>query len=70
MCLYRAANITAEEAREALLSHVAEHCCYGKGAAQDMQMRHIEPSNALHVSYILSLIHLVQNTDLLLTISF
>ncbi|XP_067935197.1 protein SSUH2 homolog [Watersipora subatra] len=44
----QAANITAEEARAALLSYVAENCCYGKGAAEQMEMKDINPSNAFH----------------------
>lgn len=45
-----AANISRTEAREALLQYVAENCCYGKGAAQKMEMVRVVPSNALHVS--------------------
>ena len=47
---FRAADITEEEARTALLEYVAEHYCYGKGAAEKMQIRNVRPSNALHVS--------------------
>lgn len=43
-----APSITAEEAREAMLQHVAEHCCYGKGAAQDMTFRELKSSSAFH----------------------
>ena len=46
----RAANITSEEAREALMQFVSEHCCYGAGAAKNMNIRNVSPSNALHVS--------------------
>ena len=49
--LSRAANITVEEARAALLEYVADNCCYGKGAAEQMQMLNISPSNAFHVSH-------------------
>ena len=50
LTICRAANITEEEAREALLAYVAQHCCFGKGAARNMKMHTILPSNALHVS--------------------
>lgn len=43
-----AANISEEEAREALLQFVAENCCYGDKAAKQMQFDRIDPSNALH----------------------
>ena len=45
-----AAKITSDEVREAVLQFVAEHCCYGKGAAENMIMNVILPSNALHAS--------------------
>lgn len=47
---WRSADITEEEAREALLEFVAQNKCYGKGAAEKMQMNNIAPRNALHVS--------------------
>lgn len=50
-CISSGANISAEEAREAMLQHVSEHCCYGKKAAEDMNMQDICPSNAFHVSF-------------------
>lgn len=43
-----APTITEEQAREALLQHVAEHCCYGKGAARDMTFRELTSSSAFH----------------------
>ncbi|XP_013400639.1 protein SSUH2 homolog isoform X2 [Lingula anatina] len=43
-----AANISAEQAREALLQYVAEQCCYGSGTAKDMLINSIAPSSALH----------------------
>ncbi|KAF6019655.1 hypothetical protein EB796_022018 [Bugula neritina] len=43
-----AASITDEEARAAMLEHVSQHCCYGKGAAEQMTITNITPSNALH----------------------
>jgi len=47
-----AASITDEEARAAMLEHVSQHCCYGKGAAEQMTITNITPSNALHVGII------------------
>nr|KAG5711286.1 hypothetical protein BaRGS_005983 [Batillaria attramentaria] len=41
-------TITEEDAREALLQHVAEHCCYGKGAATQMTFRELKSSSAFH----------------------
>ncbi|XP_070559103.1 protein SSUH2 homolog [Ptychodera flava] len=40
--------INEDEAKEALLSYVTQHCCYGKSAARDMNINNILPSNALH----------------------
>ena len=48
--LNRATSISEEEARDALLAFVGEHCCYGKGAAEDMDIKDINPSSAYHVS--------------------
>ena len=48
-----AANISRTQAREALLEFVAENCCFGKEAAQKMQMNRVVPSNAMHVSLVL-----------------
>jgi len=50
LCLNRATSISEEEARDALLAFVGEHCCYGKGAAEDMDIKDINPSSAYHVS--------------------
>ena len=47
---YRATAITAEQARNAMQAFVAEHCCYGKAPANDMEIRNIQPSSAYHVS--------------------
>ncbi|XP_038073536.1 protein SSUH2 homolog isoform X2 [Patiria miniata] len=41
-------TVTVEQAREALLSHVAENCCYGKKAAQEMVFNDISHSSAFH----------------------
>ena len=43
--------ISEDEAREALLSEVATHCCYGKGAARELVFTNITPSSAFHVSH-------------------
>ena len=43
--------MTEDEARDALLSYVAEHCCFGKGAATEMEIEDITPSSAYHVSH-------------------
>ena len=43
--------MSEEEARNALLSYVAEHCCFGKGAARDMEIEDVTASSAYHVSH-------------------
>ena len=50
LCL-RATAVSEEEARDALLSYVAEHCCFGKGAARDMEIEDVTASSAYHVSH-------------------
>ena len=45
-----------EEVRLALLSHVAENCCYGKGAAEDMKFTDLNHSSAFHVGHFMFLI--------------
>lgn len=47
---FSAPSITEEEAREAILQHVAEHCCFGKTAAKEMTFRELKSSSAFHVS--------------------
>ncbi|EDO42546.1 predicted protein, partial [Nematostella vectensis] len=42
--------ITEEQAREALLEYVSQHCCYGSGAAKNMEVKDIQPSSAYHYS--------------------
>ena len=49
-CACSAADISRTEARDALLEYVAQNYCYGKDAAQKMQMVRVKPSNAFHVS--------------------
>jgi len=46
----RATAISEDQARDALLAFVAENCCYGKKAAEDMEIKDITPSSAYHVS--------------------
>ncbi len=41
--------INEEQAREALLQFVSEHCCYGKGAATNLVFRDLKSSSAFHV---------------------
>jgi len=41
-------TINEEQAREALMEYVSEHCCYGKGTVNDMVIRDIKPSSAYH----------------------
>ena len=37
-----------DDAREALLEYVSQHCCYGKGAAEKMELLNISSTSALH----------------------
>ena len=46
-------TISEDEARDALLSEVEKHCCYGKKAARDLVFLNITPSSAFHVSAVL-----------------
>ena len=32
------------------MEFVGQHCCYGKGAAQDMEIKDMKHSSAFHVS--------------------
>nr|XP_026695861.1 protein SSUH2 homolog isoform X2 [Ciona intestinalis] len=41
-------SITSEEAKEALLEYVSQECCYGKGAAKDMDIKDIQSTSAFH----------------------
>eukprot|EP00795_Rhopilema_esculentum_P012212 gene12212-2839_t len=43
-----AGHITDAQATDALLQFVSEHCCYGKGAANNMNIKDMKASNALH----------------------
>ncbi|XP_070559165.1 protein SSUH2 homolog [Ptychodera flava] len=43
-----AANITEDEARDALIQYVDQFCCYGSQAAKKMTIESISPSSALH----------------------
>ena len=46
----RCSDLTEADARDALLEFVAEKCCYGKSAAEDLQIVEVKPSCAFHVS--------------------
>ncbi|XP_070559145.1 protein SSUH2 homolog isoform X2 [Ptychodera flava] len=41
-------TITEDQARDALLQHVSENCCYGAKAARELSFSNIMPSNAFH----------------------
>ncbi|KAL5015046.1 hypothetical protein ScPMuIL_009316 [Solemya velum] len=41
-------TITEKEARESLLHFVAENCCYGKGAAEELTFQDLKSSSAFH----------------------
>ena len=47
--------ITEEQAREALLEYVADHCCYGSGVAKELAFRDLQTSSAFHVRLSLKL---------------
>eukprot|EP00118_Oscarella_pearsei_P015868 m.146802 g.146802 ORF g.146802 m.146802 type:complete len:172 (+) comp38454_c0_seq5:52-567(+) len=41
-------KVTEDQARQALLDHVSQHCCYGKSPARDLIFNSISPSSAFH----------------------
>ena len=41
-------KISEEQARSALLTHIADHCCYGKSAAKNMNVKTMECKPAFH----------------------
>ena len=41
-------KLTEEQARSALLTHIADHCCYGKAAAKNMHIKKMECGPAYH----------------------
>jgi hypothetical protein len=45
--------ISEETARQALLDHVAEHCCWGKDAAEKLTFNELLSSTSYHVSALL-----------------
>lgn len=54
MCFFlwfRSTAITEDQARDAMLQFVSEHCCYGKAPAQEMVIKDVIPSSAYHVSW-------------------
>ncbi|CAL1537493.1 unnamed protein product [Lymnaea stagnalis] len=42
------ATITEDQAREAIIEFVSEHCCYGKGPALEMKINDLQSSSAFH----------------------
>ena len=51
--LFLYSSVTAKEAKEALQEYVSQQCCYGSGAAREMDIKDIKLSSAFHVSYLL-----------------
>ena len=41
-------KLTEEQARSALLTHISDHCCYGKAAAKNMHIKKMECAPAYH----------------------
>uniref|UniRef100_A0A8W8LMQ9 Uncharacterized protein n=1 Tax=Magallana gigas TaxID=29159 RepID=A0A8W8LMQ9_MAGGI len=41
-------TITEQDARESLLNFVSQHCCYGKGAAEDLKFLDLKSTSAFH----------------------
>jgi len=41
-------QITHSEACDALMEFVSQHCCYGKGAAKEMEIKDMKHSSAYH----------------------
>ena len=41
-------KINEDQARSALLTHIADHCCYGKSAAKNMNVKTMECKPAFH----------------------
>lgn len=41
-------KLTEEQARAALITHIADHCCYGKAAAKNMHIKKMECAPAYH----------------------
>uniref|UniRef100_T1JCR7 Uncharacterized protein n=1 Tax=Strigamia maritima TaxID=126957 RepID=T1JCR7_STRMM len=49
-CFTSGPELNENQAREAILNFVSEHCCYGKLVAETMIFQSIENSSAFHVS--------------------
>ena len=47
--MYSIPQMSAEEAKDALISEVSSHCCYGKKPAENMAVSNVAPSSAFHV---------------------
>ena len=41
-------KLSEEQARAALMTHIADHCCYGKAAAKNMNIKKMECAPAYH----------------------
>ena len=52
MYFYSLPVINEDQAREALMQYVSQHCCYGSGAAKNMKFRDLKSSSAFHVCHI------------------
>ena len=48
--LFRAAQITDAQAKDALVEFVSQNCCYGSSPADDMEIKDMKSSSAYHVS--------------------
>lgn len=55
--------VSEVDARNALLSMVTEHCCWGKAAARHMSIGKIQSSSAFHVSFFFSKFHILCNKN-------
>ncbi|XP_022799270.1 extensin-like isoform X2 [Stylophora pistillata] len=44
----QATAITAEQAQDAMIQFVSEHCCYGTAPAREMVIKDVVPSSAYH----------------------
>ena len=57
-------TISEDEARDALLSEVEKHCCYGKKAARDLVFLNITPSSAFHVGATIAIYYCMSKMSL------
>lgn len=47
--IFRMPTISTEAAKDALMREVSSHCCYGKKAAEEVNVTSTTPSSAFHV---------------------